>query len=190
MATNGLVLVWHSMLDTEFRKPIIAGLTKEIIGRFGGSRRAATAQGSHDIGCRLNTEELKIELDMLVQEHGITPMLHTLGCRPLMEEGRITAMLVENKDGRGAVRAGVFIDATGDGDVAVRAGVPSTVRDELQPPTPLREDPSLPPGRASLWRYLSRACRRVWAAAGFGLGFAYSRACRTSTWQYRRTCSG
>ncbi len=136
VATNALVLVWHSLLDTEFKKPIIGGLTKHVLDRL-AARRAAEPVGNESVGYRMNTEELKIELDMLVKEHpNITPMLHTFGCRPLVEDGRITAMLVENKDGRGAIRARVYIDATGDGDVAARAGVPYTVRENLQPPTP------------------------------------------------------
>ncbi len=135
VATNGLVLVWHSLLDTEFNHPIIGGLTREMIDRLDSRGAVERRERSSDIYCLLNTEELKIELDLLIQEHRITPMLHTLGCRPLLVGDRVDAMLIENKDGRGAVRARVFIDATGDGDVAVRAGVPSQVRDRLQPPT-------------------------------------------------------
>jgi hypothetical protein len=134
-ATNGLVLIWHSPLDTEFRKPIISGLTQELVDRLVRRNAGELKCGSSDSACRLNTEELKIELDLLVQEHRIQPMLHTLGCWPLMDGDRITAVAVENKDGRGAIRARVFVDATGDGDIAVRAGVPHFERDHVQPPT-------------------------------------------------------
>lgn len=143
VATHGLVLIWHSLRDTEFRQPIIGGLTVEIIERL--QRRDATVirEDNPDTYCEMNTEELKIELDLLVRENRVTPMLHTLGCRPLLQGNRIDAVLVENKDGRGAVRARVFIDATGDGDIAIRAGVPSRVRDNLQPPTTC----------AKIWRF-------------------------------------
>lgn len=134
-ATSGLVLVWHSLLDTEFRRPIIGGLTREMIERLARRGAAETKDGSPDVGVRLNTEELKIELDLLVQEHRIQPMLHTLGCWPLLDGDRIAALAIENKDGRGAIRAQVFIDATGDGDIAMRAGVPYFERDHVQPPT-------------------------------------------------------
>ena len=36
----------------------------------------------------------------------------------------IDAVLVESKSGRGAVRGRVFIDGSGDGDLAAWAGVP------------------------------------------------------------------
>ena len=89
--------------------------------------------GSANAAFCLNTEELKIELDLLVQEHQILPMLHTQGCLPVLDGDRITAVAVENKDGRGAICARMFVD--GDGDIAVRAGVPYLERDRVQPPT-------------------------------------------------------
>lgn len=135
VATHGLVSIWHSLRDTEFKQPIIGGLTVETIDRLLRRDAAVIRTGKSNAYCELNTEELKIELDELVREHNITPMLHTLGCRPLLQGDRLDAVLVENKDGRGAVRARVFIDATGDGDIAFRAGVPSQVRDDVQPPT-------------------------------------------------------
>ena len=42
----------------------------------------------------------------------------------IVEDGRIRAVLVDTKTGRKAVRGRIFIDATGDGDVAANAGVP------------------------------------------------------------------
>lgn len=134
-ATNGLVLIWHSLLDTEFRHPIVGGLTAETIDRLVSRNAAVRKAGSSEAGCWINTEELKIELDTLVREQRVQPMLHTQGCLPLMEGDRISALAIENKDGRGAIRAKMFIDATGDGDVAVRSGVPWRERDRLQPPT-------------------------------------------------------
>ncbi len=135
VATNGLVLVWHSFLDTEHGRPIIGGLSREMVERLGRRGLAEPIQRDNNVGFRLNTEELKIELDELVLEHRVAPMLHALGCRPILEGERITALAVENKDGRGAIRARVFIDATGDGDLAARAGVPHFERDHVQPPT-------------------------------------------------------
>jgi len=41
-----------------------------------------------------------------------------------MEKNRIVGLLVENKSGAQAIRAKVVIDATGDADVAFRAGAP------------------------------------------------------------------
>jgi hypothetical protein len=48
--------------------------------------------------------------------------LHTHAVGVIRQDNRIEAVLVENKSGRGAVRGRVFIDATGDGDVAAQTG--------------------------------------------------------------------
>ena len=40
------------------------------------------------------------------------------------ENEKITGVIVENKSGRGFIKAKVTVDATGDGDVAYYAGVP------------------------------------------------------------------
>ena len=49
-------------------------------------------------------------------------LFHTVFSRPLLEGDRVTGVVVENKSGRQAYLAEVVVDATGDGDVAARAG--------------------------------------------------------------------
>jgi hypothetical protein len=57
----------------------------------------------------------------------------------IVEDGRVTGVIVQNKSGRQPYRANVVVDATGDGDVAARAGARYTLgRDgdaALQPGT-------------------------------------------------------
>ncbi len=135
VATNGLVCIWHSLHDTVGRQQIIGGLTLEIEDRLRKRGAATEALEKSDHGVRFNPEELKIELDQLVLEHNITPMLHTSFCAPVVEEGEVKAITIENKDGRSAIKAGVYIDASGDGDLFARAGVPFSVDEQLQSPT-------------------------------------------------------
>lgn len=135
VATAGLVNIWHSLYDTENRQQIIGGLTLEVIERL-KARDAVTAKDpTADTAFVLNTEELKIELDALVAEHGVRPFLHARFVQPLLEDGRLAAVAIEDKSGRRAVRARCFVDATGDGDLIVRLGLPARRLDDLQPPT-------------------------------------------------------
>lgn len=60
-------------------------------------------------------------LDMLA-EAGVEIMLHSLVSGALCEEGHVQACFLETKAGRQAVEARVFIDATGDADLAYLAG--------------------------------------------------------------------
>lgn len=135
VATNGFVNLWHSVMDTEFRQVIIKGLTDEVTTRLSRRNAVALKSNSCSYGFHFNPEELKIELDALVREHGITPMLHTVFSAPVIVDDIVKAVFVENKDGRGAILAKIFIDASGDGDLFARAGVPFTVDRALQPPT-------------------------------------------------------
>jgi hypothetical protein len=52
-------------------------------------------------------------------------MLHRSFVAPIMEGDRITGIITESKAGREALLARVVIDATGDADVAHRAGAPT-----------------------------------------------------------------
>jgi hypothetical protein len=60
----------------------------------------------------------------MMQEAGVQFMLNTRAGDPIMEGTRVVGLCVENKSGTQAIRAGVVVDATGDADVAARAGAP------------------------------------------------------------------
>lgn len=136
VATNGLVCIWHNDLDDHFEEQIIGGLSIETVDRLKKRDAVLVREKNPDARYILNTEELTIELDEMIRENGIEAWLHTFYCRALFaEEGRISAVLVENKNGRGAIRSKTFIDATGDGDLAKDCTYPFSIRTDLQPPT-------------------------------------------------------
>ena len=134
VATASLVNLWHSTEDMHNRQQIIAGLTTEVFERLArrGGLEVVTGERTY---YALNTEELKIELDVLITEADVRPFLHTLFVLPVVEDGRIVAALIEDKTGRRAIRARQFIDATGDADVVARVGLPVYQRPQVQPPT-------------------------------------------------------
>ena len=135
-ATNSLVNVWHSLWDEQERQQIISGMTEEVIGRM--ERRDALYRVGGDGERRafvLNTADLAIELDEIVLDAGVLPHLHTTFSQPLIEDGRLTGVAVENVSGRGAIRSRVFIDATGDGVLCDRMGLPTYTPAHTQPPT-------------------------------------------------------
>ena len=72
----------------------------------------------------LDAEMFKWVADVLVEESGVTPLLHRLCVAPIVENGAIRGVITESKAGREAIIAKRVIDATGDADVAVRAGAP------------------------------------------------------------------
>lgn len=58
----------------------------------------------------------------MVLESGAKLLLHTVVVDVITEGAKVKGVIVENKSGRSAYTAKVIIDATGDGDVAKRAG--------------------------------------------------------------------
>src|SRR6202158_1423710 len=72
----------------------------------------------------LDAEMFKGVADTLVAEAGVKPLLHRLGVAPILENGFITGVITESKAGREAILAKRVIDATGDADIATRAGAP------------------------------------------------------------------
>lgn len=85
---------------------------------------AATPEPQSDSHA-LDAEGFKCVADALVEEAGIRPMLHRLFVAPIMEGNKIVGVVTESKAGREAILASRVIDATGDADVAFRAGAPT-----------------------------------------------------------------
>ena len=94
----------------------------------------AAVPEAQSLSYELDSEGFKVVADQLVEEAGITPMLHRMFVAPILEGDRITGIITESKAGREAILAQIVIDATGDADIAHRAGAPVThpPREELQ----------------------------------------------------------
>lgn len=71
-----------------------------------------------------NSEKLKLVLDHMLDEAGCSVLFHTMIGAVNVAEDKIQSITVCNKDGLNELCASVFVDASGDGDVAAFAGVP------------------------------------------------------------------
>ena len=58
------------------------------------------------------------------EEAGVEPLLHCLVTEPIVEGGCVKGVVTESKSGRQAILAQRVVDATGDADIAFRAGAP------------------------------------------------------------------
>lgn len=78
----------------------------------------------------------KLLCDALVTEQpNITLHLHSTMVDVQLDGSRIAAVLIQDKHGRHAIRAGMVVDATGDCDVAVLAGAPIQAGETIQYPS-------------------------------------------------------
>jgi FAD dependent oxidoreductase len=71
-----------------------------------------------------DTAAYKIAADALLVDSGVQILFHALGAGVIMDGNNVAALLVETKSGREAIKGRVFIDASGDGDLATWAGAP------------------------------------------------------------------
>jgi hypothetical protein len=80
----------------------------------------------------IDVERFKYVTLKLCVEAGVNLLFHTWCCDSIVQGGAIKGVIVENKSGRQALLAKTVVDASGDGDVAARAGAPfwQTVADE------------------------------------------------------------
>lgn len=111
--TAGL-LGW--ILDSAGKK----GLLAEILARL---EKRGARQPPRFTGVAVDVEQMKLLLEEMCLEAGVRVRLHTRVAAAWQNGGRTLGVVVtESKSGREAWAAKVFIDATGDGDVAALAG--------------------------------------------------------------------
>ncbi|HZB40913.1 MAG TPA: FAD-dependent oxidoreductase [Ilumatobacter sp.] len=93
----------------------------------------AAVPESQSLSYELDSEGFKVVADRMVAEAGVHGMLHRHFAAPIMDGDQVTGIVTESKAGREAIRARRVIDATGDADVAHRAGAPThkTPREEM-----------------------------------------------------------
>lgn len=171
VATLSMVNVWHSPLDTVYQKTLFAGLTTETIARLDRRKAVTHRPNNPHWAWAFNPWELQIELDEMIRDcPTITPMLHTLLAAPYVHDGKLAGVIVEDKSGRSAVLAKVLIDATGDGDLCHRLGVPTYQAHHLQPSTTCC---MLEGAKESLQQILPRVVREHGHEVGLPEGFMW-----------------
>ncbi|MFQ6052854.1 MAG: FAD-dependent oxidoreductase [Candidatus Bathyarchaeia archaeon] len=131
MATGGLVI---TLVET---RRYGMGVVNEVIERLrelGGARLRRPAaetnewtEGASFSGAEcinVDPELLKHVLNEMIAEAGVDLMMHSLAVGVEMEGDLIRRVILEEKSGRHAVAGEMFVDATGDADIAAAAGAP------------------------------------------------------------------
>jgi len=103
------------------------GIAREFEDR--AKEMGAAVPESQSLSHEIDSEGFKLVADTLVAESGVTPMLHRQFVAPIMDGNCITGIITESKAGREAILAARVIDATGDADIAARAGAPTAKTD-------------------------------------------------------------
>lgn len=132
MATSGLVTPLS--VFTYNNERVIGGIPWEFIERLEKMGGCIIEKPLGNVA--FAPEVYKLLCQRMMIEAGVDMYMHSYlsGCQA--KEGKISAVSFENKNGTEALTAEMFIDCTGDGDLAAMAGVPMQV-DETKPLQPL-----------------------------------------------------
>ncbi|WP_234340219.1 FAD-dependent oxidoreductase [Gorillibacterium timonense] len=136
MGTNGLIPAWCPFSDKE--RVIYQGLALRV---FDSLKAVMPHVKKEDVDwVPIDPEKLKRIYDDLVTDAGSDVLFQTsLAGVDTDGSGSVEALIVLNKGGLQAYRADVYVDCTGDGDVASWAGAEYQMGDEvtgdLQPAT-------------------------------------------------------
>jgi hypothetical protein len=115
----------HANVYGEIRQ-VVHGCADDLLGRvdrLGGLNSPHTIFGKTKAQA-YDTAAYKIAADDLLLSRRVEILFHALAAGVAMDGTRIDALLLETKSGRKAVRGGIFIDCSGDGDLAAFAGAP------------------------------------------------------------------
>jgi FAD dependent oxidoreductase len=113
----------------------------------------------------------KIAAEELLLDAGVTILYHSFAVAVLMgSDTEISALMVETKEGRHAITGRLFVDATGDGDLAAWAGAPYEVGDGkgnmLYPTTMYRIAGVDPAAAGDAWELIPRLMEEEEARTG------------------------
>ncbi len=150
---------------------VVQGIASDLLGRIDrlGGLNAPHLIFGKILAQAYDTAAYKIAADDLLQSHKVDILFHALGAGVVMhDERRINALLVETKAGRRAVTADIFIDCSGDGDLAAWAGAAFEVGDNhgsmLYPSMMFRLNGIDPEKAGEAWRTIPELMAKAEAA--------------------------
>lgn len=127
MSTAASVYPWMTF-HTEQGEQVIQGIAQEIVDRLmqaGGSpgHLRDTVGFVHTV-TPYHAEIFKVLVLDMLKEAGVQLLVHSFVDRVIAEDGRIRAVEITGKSGRIAIRGSVFVDTSGDADLAYLSGAP------------------------------------------------------------------
>jgi hypothetical protein len=150
---------------------VVRGIASDLlarIDRLGGLNAPHLILGKI-LAQAYDSAAYKIAADDLLSAHKVDILFHALGAGVLMhDEHRIHALMVETKAGRQAITADIYIDCSGDGDLAAWAGARCEVGDNagsmLYPSMMFRLNGVDPQKAGDAWRTIPALMERAEAA--------------------------
>lgn len=152
----------HANVHGEVRQ-VVHGIADDLLARLarlGGLNEPHAIFNGKIKAQAYDNAALKVAADETVLASGARLLFHAQAVGVSMRApAEIEALLVETKSGRGALTAKVFIDCSGDGDLAAHAGAPfekGTGGQMLYPTTMFRVNGVDPVRAGDAWNHIGR----------------------------------
>lgn len=112
-------------------RQLICGTPQEmvdrLIARHGSPGHILDSTGYCSTVTPFDAEILKVVLDGMLAESGVDVLFHTRLVEAVCPADTVDSLVVHNRGGLQRVRASVYVDATGDAELAHLCGVPFTL---------------------------------------------------------------
>jgi len=125
VATAGLMTSATNVVFTGDGRQPVKGIVEEILTKL--AERGATSPGWRTRALPqfpFDQEAFRVLLVELVQDAGVETLVETWVTDVIKEGDELRGVIIESKSGRQAILAKVFVDTTGDADLAAFAGAP------------------------------------------------------------------
>lgn len=107
-------------------RKVVGGIPDQVIAELQKHKAAIYRPNTYGAGQGItyDPEILKIAWEQLAIKAGVRILFHSMVIDVIMSAGEIQGVIIANKSGLHRMTAQVVIDASGDADVAAKAGVP------------------------------------------------------------------
>lgn len=114
---------------------VVAGVADDVLSALAKLDRVIERPNTFGAGTGItyNPEFLKVVWERLALEAGVDLLMHSFVTDVVMNGGRISGLVVDGKSGLGLIQPRIVVDASGDADVAARAGAPFERAGDIDP---------------------------------------------------------
>jgi glycine/D-amino acid oxidase-like deaminating enzyme len=116
-------------------KKVVSGVADDVIAGLRRIDRVIERPNTFGAGTGItyNPEFLKVVWERLALEAGVELLMHSFVTDVVLIGDRIESVVVDGKAGLGIIQPQVVVDASGDADVAARAGAPFERAGDIDP---------------------------------------------------------
>lgn len=114
---------------------VVGGIPSDVVDALRSRNAAFERANTYGAGTGITYDPmlLRVVWETLAQQAGVRLLMHSFCTDVIVEDGRISGVIVDGKRGLMRLTGRVIIDCTGDADVCARAGAPFERAGDIDP---------------------------------------------------------